>query len=242
MDQNNRKFLFDSFAGADLSLSDIQIDQFMRYFEYLTEKNKVVNLTAITDYTEVVYKHFLDSVLIAKVFDINKCESVLDVGTGAGFPGIPLKIVFPDLQILLLDSLNKRVIFLNEVIEMLGLKNITAIHDRAEDAAHNCLYREKFDLCVSREVANLSTLSEYCIPFVKQGGFFVSYKSSEIEQECENAKKAVTLLGGRIHGIKKCVIPGTEMERSFVIIKKEKGTSSKYPRKAGTPVKSPLGL
>lgn len=224
-----------------LTLGEEQLGQFYRYYEMLIEKNKVMNLTAITDYEEVIHKHFLDSISIVLWEGFQKNASVIDVGTGAGFPGIPLKIAFPDLQVVLLDSLNKRVNFLNEVIGELGLTKITAVHGRAEDFARKAEYREQFSLCVSRAVANLSTLSEYCMPFVKVGGYFVPYKSGKVEEELLQASKAVSLLSGRVEDTISFLLPGTEMERAFVIMRKEKGIAAKYPRKAGMPGKEPLG-
>ncbi|MCD8106315.1 MAG: 16S rRNA (guanine(527)-N(7))-methyltransferase RsmG [Lachnospiraceae bacterium] len=240
----------DYFKKIGILLSNRQTEQFLRYYHLLIEKNQVMNLTAITDFEEVVLKHFIDSVLAASCsvsisgldfsLDSSCSYSVIDVGTGAGFPGIPLKIVFPELRVVLLDSLNKRVRFLNEVVECLELHNISAVHSRAEDAARNPGYRETFDICVSRAVANLSSLAEYCLPFVRQKGFFLSYKSADVEEECEAAKTAIHLLGGKISQIEKAVLPGTEIERSFVVIRKEKRTSNQYPRKAGIPSKNPL--
>lgn len=222
-----------------IELSDEQVQQFLNYYEKLVETNKVMNLTAITEFEEVVEKHFLDSLSLVKVCDLSKKIRILDLGTGAGFPGIPLKIAFPELEIVLADSLNKRINFLQDVIEELDLKKITAVHARAEELARNKEYREGFDLCVSRAVANLSTLSEYCMPFVKIGGNFISYKSGEIDEEVLNAKNAIFLLGGKTKEVFKFDL--YEQKRSFVIIEKTKGTPKAYPRKAGTPSKQPLG-
>ena len=224
----------------EIELSETQLQQFEKYYELLVEWNKVMNLTAITEYEEVYEKHFLDSLAIVKVEDMNKVESIIDIGTGAGFPGIPLKIAFPHLKVVLLDSLSKRINFLNTVIEELGLENVETLHGRAEDYAKKAEYREKADLCVSRAVANLSTLSEYCLPYVKVDGKFIPYKSGEITMEADEAKKAVDILGGSIKKILKFHLPDSDITRSFVVIKKGKETPKKYPRKAGLPSREPL--
>ena len=221
-----------------IQLTEEQIQQFIKYYEMLVEKNKVMNLTAITEFDEVIEKHFLDSLSLIKVYDLKKDISVLDMGTGAGFPGIPLKIAFPELKVTLADSLNKRILFLQEVIDELHLEKIEAVHARAEELGKNKAYREMYDLVVSRAVANLSSLEEYCVPFVKIGGNFISYKSGEIEEEVANAKNATFLLGGKVKDVYKFDL--YEQKRSFVIIEKVKGTPKTYPRKAGTPTKTPL--
>lgn len=224
----------------NINLSEKQVEQFQIYYEYLIEINQVMNLTAITQKDEVIMKHFLDSLSIVQLIDFSQIENVIDVGTGAGFPGIPLKIAFPHLQVTLMDSLNKRVKFLNETGEKIGVKNMVAIHSRAEELGKNKEYREKYDLCVSRAVANLSTLSEYCIPFVKIGGYFVSYKGNHISQECREASGAIEQLGGKIEKQLEFYLPGSDIERTFIKIKKIKQTPNKYPRKAGMPAKEPL--
>lgn len=223
-----------------ITLSGMQLDQFDKFYDLLVEWNKVMNLTGITEYQDVVEKHFLDSLSIVKIIDMNQIEYAIDIGTGAGFPGIPLKIAFPDINIVLLDSLNKRIKFLDHIIEELKLDGIRTIHGRAEDYAREAGYREKFDLCVSRAVANLTSLSEYCLPYVRVGGRFVSYKSGDIEQEISESEKAIKILGGKVYQVEKFNLPGTEIQRSFVMIKKMKNTQNKYPRKAGMPTKEPL--
>ncbi len=229
----------------NIEISDDQINCFEKYYELLIEKNKVMNLTAITDKEDVIVKHFIDSIalipyLLDKGININNKLKIIDIGTGAGFPGLPLKIMMPDVKFTLLDSLNKRVSFLNEVIDELKLKDIKALHGRAEDYASDNKYREKYDICVSRAVANLSTLSEYCIPFVKEDGFFISYKAGESEEEINNSKNAIKILGGKINKVEEFVLPGTDVSRVFVFIRKQELTDKKYPRKAGVPAKKPL--
>lgn len=225
----------------EIPFSALQQEQLTTYYEMLVEKNKVMNLTGITEFEDVLEKHFLDSIAVARYVDLTKEVSVIDLGTGAGFPGMPLKILFPNLKMTLADSLNKRLLFLNEVIDSLGLEGVTTVHGRAEDLAMNANYREQYDYCVSRAVANLSSLSEYCLPFVKLGGSFISYKSGEIEEELSAAKKAIFLLGGQVKEVIPFRLDGTDLSRSFVMIEKEKKTPKIYPRKSGTPTKKPLG-
>lgn len=238
MDYNLEKFEA-GLKKLNISLSKKQVEQFLVYYEFLVETNKVMNLTAITEFDEVIEKHFLDSLSLYQICDLSKEKYILDMGTGAGFPGIPLKIAFPNLHLVLADSLNKRIKFLQEVIDKLELEHVEAVHARAEELARNKQYREQFDLCLSRAVANLSTLSEYCIPFVKVEGQFISYKSGEIEEEVNQAKKAISILGGNIREVYKFDL--YEQKRSFVVIDKKKKTPGAYPRKAGTPTKQPLG-
>ncbi len=223
-----------------VSLTDKQIEQFLIYYELLTEWNSFMNLTAITEYEDVLKKHFVDSVSLIQAVDVRKEFTLIDVGTGAGFPGLALKIAYPELKVTLLDSLQKRIQFLDAVIEKLGLEGIETIHGRAEDFAKPQKLRESFDLCVSRAVANLSTLSEYCLPFVKVGGYFIPYKSEKIAQEKEEAEKALELLGGKFERQVEFMLPSSDIYRNLFVIKKVKETPKKFPRKAGLPAKEPI--
>ena len=202
-----------------IALNDTQKQQFIAFYEYLAEKNKVMNLTGITEFQEVLVKHFLDSLACVKAVDMTKVSKIMDIGTGAGFPGVN---------------------FLEETFALLKLENITAIHGRAEEFAKNKAYREQYDLCVSRAVSNLATLSEYCLPYVKVGGNFISYKSGTVQEELQQAEKAVKILGGKIQDVVYFNLPDSEIQRSLVVIEKMKPTPGRYPRKAGTPLKEPL--
>lgn len=223
-----------------LHLTDQMCKQLLLFYDLLIEKNKVMNLTAITEFPEVLEKHFLDS--LSLVFaGLPEGKSIIDIGSGAGFPGIPLKIVFPDTNVLLADSLQKRVLFLQEVIEQCQLKDIQAMHGRAEDLGKSgSALREQYDLCTSRAVANLSSLAEYCIPFVKKGGIFLAYKSGNVDQELKEAEHAIALLGGKVEDILRFTLPGTDLNRSLIVVRKIQNTNKKYPRKAGLPGKQPL--
>ena len=222
----------------NLTLTEEQIEKFYNYMNLLIEWNKKINLTAIVEPKDIILKHFIDSLTIEKY--IKKGETIIDVGTGAGFPGIPLKIAREDLKITLADSLNKRINFLNEVINKLDLKNIETIHTRAEELGKNKKYREKFDIATSRAVANMSTLSEYLIPFIKVKGRCICMKSSDIDTELENAKKAINILGCEIESKDKFNLPNSDLGRSIIVLRKVKNTPSKFPRKAGTPAKEPI--
>lgn len=251
-----RETFINNLSSIGVELTDRQLNQFDKYYELLVEWNKVMNLTGITDYDEVLLKHYVDSIVLKLPIEGQKNSDegqksnndrvkadhikLIDVGTGAGFPGLPLKIANPSIEVVLLDSLNKRINFLNEVIATLGLQNITTIHSRAEDGGRNKLYREKFDVSVSRAVANLSTLAEYNMPFVKIGGYFVAYKSGDIEEELKQASNAVNMLGGKVEKVDKFTLPNSDIDRSLVYIKKVKPTPMKYPRKSGLPGKEPL--
>ena len=229
-------YIIDEMNKLGISLTEQQSEQLYEYYRLLVEWNSFMNLTGITEFSEVVQKHFVDSLSIVKVKNMNDVDNLIDVGTGAGFPGLPLKIVFPHLKVTLLDSLNKRIDFLNAVIEKTGLTGIETIHGRAEDFAKPGLKREIYDLCVSRAVANLATLSEYCLPYVKIGGEFIPYKSGEVADELQDAKSAVFLLGGKVESCENFDLPGSDIHRSLVRIKKVGGCPKKYPRKAGMPL------
>ena len=232
--------LQDGLSELGISLDETQIDQFVQYYELLIEWNSFMNLTAIVDWKDVCIKHFIDSLSLCRALDCTGQLSVIDIGTGAGFPGIPLKIAFPQLKITLLDSLGKRIKFLHEVTERLGLETIEAVHGRAEDFAKPGMLREQFDLCVSRAVAHLSTLSEYCLPYVRGDGFFVSYKSEKVSDEMQEAQRAIAMLGGTIYAQKELILPNSDIYRNLFMIKKNCSTPKKYPRKAGLPSKEPL--
>ncbi len=234
--QEFKKYL----AELDITLSEEQIQQFILFYDLLIEWNGFINLTAITDFDEVIKKHFIDSLSLVRAYDLTKPVKIIDVGTGAGFPGIPLKIAFPHLKITLLDSLNKRVKFLNEVKEKLGLTNLDIVHGRAEDLAKPLQRREIYDLCVSRAVANLSTLCEFCLPYVRKDGYFISYKSEKIKEERIEAEKAIAILGGRIEKEVEFYFTDERLYRNLFVINKIKATPKQYPRKAGTPGKEPI--
>ena len=214
------------------------MEQFYKYMNLLIEWNEKMNLTAIIEPSEIILKHFIDSITILK--DIKDGSTVVDVGTGAGFPGIPLSIMNPTLKITLVDSLNKRLIFLQEVIKELNLKNVELIHARTEEFGRNKKYREKFDIATSRAVANLATLSEYLLPLVKINGQAISMKAGNASQEIEEAQKAIKTLGGHINRIDEFYLPQTDIARTIIIIDKIKETPNQYPRKAGTPLKEPI--
>ncbi|MCB2356631.1 16S rRNA (guanine(527)-N(7))-methyltransferase RsmG [Clostridium estertheticum] len=226
--------------NVGLKFDQDKYDQFMLYKDLIKEWNEKINLTAIKEDEAIVQKHFIDSMKVFKFDQLKNAKNVIDIGTGGGFPGIPMKIIKPEVNIVLLDSLNKRIIFLNEVINRLDLKNIKAIHGRAEDFAQEKQYREKFDVAVSRAVANLTVLSEYCIPYVKVGGYFVAMKGPAVEEEIKLSKNAIRMLGGQIEHIEKVQIEGSDLNHNLVIIKKISQTHKKYPRKAGMVAKDPL--
>jgi len=232
------KDIMEKAKKIDIELTEKQVNQFYKYMELLLEWNEKINLTAITDCKEIILKHFIDSLTISKYIKEN--QSLVDVGTGAGFPGIPLKIVREDIEITLLDSLNKRINFLNEIINELELKNIKTIHARVEEFGKNKKYREKFDIATSRAVANLSILSEYMLPLIKQNGIAICMKGSEINKEIEESEIAIKILGGKVKNIDSFNLVDTDNKRNIIIISKIKNTPSKYPRKPGTPSKEPL--
>ena len=223
-----------------IEADDNIIEKFKIYKDLLKEWNEKINLTAITDDDEIDIKHFLDSLTVLKTGYIKGGETIIDIGTGGGFPGIPIKIFKDDVNVVLLDSLNKRINFLNEVINSLELKDISTVHGRAEDLGQDLNYIENFDIVVSRAVASLNILSEYCLPFVKVGGLFIALKGPEIKNEIEESKKALDILGGKIIDKIDIKLPSSDITHILLVIKKTKTTSTKYPRKAGTPKKKPL--
>ncbi len=249
MTESFEKQLLKETEALPFVLNGQQTEQLFRYYELLVEKNKVMNLTAITEESEVVTKHFTDSLSIIKactaennaIFAETAGKTLIDIGTGAGFPGLVLKIAFPDLMVTLSDSLMKRLHFLDEVIQELGLKGISTLHGRAEDLGRDKKWRGQFDFAVSRAVANMAVLSEYDIPFVKKGGYFLAMKAGDVEEELKGAEKAIGILGGKTESIAHFHLPESDIERSIVVVRKCLETPGKYPRKAGTPAKNPLG-
>ena len=233
-----KKVFMEYVKKIDIDINEEQINKFYDYMNLLIEWNKKINLTAITDYNEIILKHFVDSLTINKCIKEN--NYVVDVGTGAGFPGIPLKIIRDDIKIVLVDSLNKRINFLNEVIKELNLKNIETVHARAEEFGRNKKYRQKFDVATSRAVANLSTLSEYMIPLVKINGRCICMKGKEIKEELKDSLNAIKVLGGKVENVEEFELADNDINRSIIYILKEKDTPNKYPRKAGTPSKDPI--
>lgn len=225
----------------NVELTDKQADQLMRYKELLVEWNEKMNLTAITEDMEVITKHFLDCLTVQSSIDLTKVKTLVDVGTGAGFPGLVLKIAFPNVHITLIDSLNKRLKFLQHVIDELGLTGIECVHGRAEDLGKNKTYREKFEVCASRAVANLAVLSEYTLPFVQKNGYLIALKGQKLDEELVEGEKAIAILGGTIDKLVDVVVPYTDLNHRIAKIKKTKETPKKYPRKAGEPTKMPLG-
>ena len=238
----DENFLRSEIQKTGITLSDLQVSQFMKFYELLIEKNKVMNLTAITEFKDVVIKHFADSLSILNVLNIGQQMNVIDIGTGAGFPGIPLKILFPNINIVLLDSLRKRVDFLNDCINELEMKNAEAVHARAEEMAHQSIHREKYDLCVSRAVASLPVLCELTLAFVRVNGHFVAYKGNResTESEISQSENALRVLGAEIEKVNSFSLSSDLYERTLVSIHKVRQISKKYPRKPGIPAKSPL--
>lgn len=223
-----------------ISSDSSRIEKFRIYMEGILNWNKMVNLTSITDPEEFIEKHYMDSLLCVSYDEFQNSNSIIDVGTGGGFPGVPLAIAAPEKEFLLIDSLNKRIKIINELCEKAEIKNVTAIHGRAEELAKNKKYRQKFDLCVSRAVANLSVLSEYCLPFIKKGGWFLAYKGPDIREELKESRKAIQILGGEVKKEEQPILDGFSLEHKIIFIEKTGSTPSKFPRKAGTPSKEPL--
>lgn len=237
---NPNSLLLESAQALGIALSETQTDQFMQYLSLLLEWNEKMNLTAITDPVEVVQKHFMDCISVLPYLDLQGGETIIDVGTGAGFPGVPLKIASPALQVTLLDALQKRLTFLDTLTQALNLSNVTLVHSRAEDGGQNPDLREQFDLCVSRAVANLAVLLEYCLPFVKVGGKLAALKGPDAAQEIEQAQNALQILGGKVTAVIPITIPHTDLQHQLVLVEKISPTPQRYPRKAGKISKKPL--
>lgn len=234
------KTLEEGFKKLNIPYSSEIENKFIKYRDLLKEWNQKINITSIEDDEEIYVKHFLDSILLIANDSTHESKSIIDIGTGGGFPGYPLKIVNNNYEVTLLDSLRKRIDFLDEVKNELELSNVELIHGRAEDFGQNEKYREKYDICVSRAVAPLNVLSEYCLPFVKVGGYFAAYKSENISSEIVSSENAIKKLGGKVKEIKEINLPETDIIRKIVIIEKFESTNTKYPRKAGKPSKDPL--
>lgn len=227
-------------SNVELEINEEKYDQFLKYKDLLKDWNEKVNLTAITEDEQIIKKHFIDSMKIFQFEPLKKAKKVIDIGTGGGFPGIPMKIMVPEMEITLLDSLKKRINVLQDILKKIGIKDVSTIHGRAEDYAQTPQYREKFDAVVSRAVANLASLSEFCLPYVKVGGYFVAMKGPAVDDEVTTAKKAISILGGELKEVIEVEIEGSDLNHNLVIIKKVKNTPKQYPRKAGTATKNPL--
>ena len=230
----------DAFDAVGVSCTSQMAQQLELYMEGILSWNEKVNLTSITDRNEFLVKHFLDSVLCCGFPEFQTAKQIIDVGTGGGFPGVPLAVVSPEKQFILMDSLKKRLNIIDELTSSIGIRNVSTVHARAEELARNKEHREQYDLCVSRAVANLATLSEYCLPFIRQGGYLLAYKGPDAEEEIAQAKKAIFLLGGQLERIESAPLNRYGLDHRILFIKKVRNTPAKYPRKAGTPSKDPL--
>ena len=237
-----RDLLVNGAKELGIDLSEQQVEQFIRYKTLLQEWNERMNLTAITEDQEIMTKHFLDCMTINKAIAMNNQKTVIDIGTGAGFPGLVIKIAFPHLEVTLVDALKKRLNFLEAIIDELGLKDIKCVHSRAEDLGKNKAYRDRYDICASRAVANLAVLSEYTLPFVKVNGYLIALKGQKLDEELEQGKKAIEILGGKLEEVVHTGVPFTDLDHKIAKIKKVKPTAARYPRKAGEPTKNPLGI
>ena len=234
------KQLTEALEDMGLTYGEDMLRRFQRYMELILEWNEKVNLTSITEQDQFIKKHYVDSISVCGFTQMKEARNIIDVGTGAGFPGIPLAILYPEKQFLLMDSLNKRIKIIEEISREIGLKNVAFRHGRAEELAQNKDFREKYDLCVSRAVANLAVLSEYCLPYVRVGGWFAAYKTGAAEAELKEGFRAVGLLGGQLEENKELKIKGYDLDHRILFIKKIRNTPAKYPRKSGTPAKEPL--